>query len=108
MLFHELTGRETLMLVGAIKGVRPNRLREVILSLSLRLNLDPVLLDTRVADYDLGPRRKLAFALSLLGSPRVLVLEEPFHEIDPESQSQMTKIIAEKQNYTTVIISTSK
>ncbi len=73
------TGRECLTLAATLMGVPRSRVGEV---------LDQVHLDTsaarkRVGAYSLGMRQRLGIAAALLGSPQVLILDEPANGLDP-------------------------
>jgi len=77
-LFPTITGRENLRLLGAIDGIGPRRVDEV---------LGVVGLDERAGDlvqkYSLGMRQRLALAAALLKDPQLLILEEPANGLDP-------------------------
>ncbi len=51
--------------------------------------------DRRVAAYSGGMRRRLDLAMSLLGDPSVIFLDEPTTGLDPQSRIAMWKIIKE-------------
>lgn len=95
------------MLIGTVKGIPKSPLKKQIDELAYQLRLEKIL-NQLVMHYDIGARRKLSFALALLGNPRILILEQPFHEIDPESREQMKCILLEKKAHTTIVLSSSK
>jgi ABC-2 type transport system ATP-binding protein len=77
-----LTGHECLQIFAAAKDLRSvdedvNELAD-ILELSTRLS-------HRVQGYSLGMRQKLAILLALLGEPKLIVLDESFNGLDPQS-----------------------
>jgi len=49
--------------------------------------------DRRVATYSGGMRRRLDLAMSLLGTPSIIFLDEPTTGLDPQSRIMMWKII---------------
>lgn len=59
-----------------------------------RVGLDPR--DRRVyRKYSLGMRQKLGIAAAILGTPKVVVLDEPFNALDEESAVRIGKIVGE-------------
>ncbi|WP_345771239.1 ABC transporter ATP-binding protein [Geodermatophilus normandii] len=76
----DLTVRETVRLWGAtLTGARPEDEALAQVGLTGRA-------DVRVRSLSGGERRRLDLTLALLGSPRVVVLDEPTTGLDPESR----------------------
>jgi Cu-processing system ATP-binding protein len=80
VLYDNLTGAETLDFFARLKGVSraPNAalLERVGLTHAAR---------RRVREYSKGMRQRLGFAQALLGTPRILFLDEPTTGLDPEA-----------------------
>ncbi|MEE6257877.1 ABC transporter ATP-binding protein [Plantactinospora sonchi] len=74
------TGRETLRLSAQVMGVPQRRVDECL----DQVGLNAVAAKRRVRAYSLGMRQRLGLAQALLGSPRVLILDEPANGLDPE------------------------
>jgi ABC-2 type transport system ATP-binding protein len=53
-----------------------------------------------------GQRRRLALGQALLGSPALLVLDEPTTGMDPEQRASLRRVLAELARESTVILST--
>lgn len=61
---------------------------------------------TKVKHYSMGMKQRLGIALALLGSPDVLILDEPINGLDPQGIVEIRKLILElSQTGLTVIIS---
>src|SRR5690606_30351277 len=61
----------------------------------------------RVGGYSKGMRQRLALAQALLGSPRVLLFDEPTTGLDPASRLMFYEIVRElRNNGATVLLST--
>jgi ABC-2 type transport system ATP-binding protein len=77
-----LTGRQCLEVYAAAKGVR--EVDNAVLSLAKDFALE-TLLDQFVDTYSLGTRQKLAVLLALIGTPRLILLDEAFNGLDAAS-----------------------
>jgi ABC-2 type transport system ATP-binding protein len=89
-LFPTMTARENLLLLGAVDGIGPRRVDEV---------LGAVGLDDRAGDlvrkYSLGMRQRLALATALLKDPELLILDEPANGLDPAGIRHVRALIRE-------------
>ena len=89
-----LTGQENLQLMADLKRVSPADGKRVITELLERFDLtEPA--NKLVSTYSGGMRRKLDLAMTLVGSPRIIFLDEPTTGLDPRSRRTMWDIIRE-------------
>jgi len=89
LLYDELTAMENLRFFGALYGVNSDApLQEAI----RRVGLDPDLA-RRVGQYSQGMRQRLSLARAIFHSPELLLLDEPFSNVDPESASQIARLL---------------
>jgi len=77
-----LSGRQCLELFAGARGL-PG-IPEDTLALAQQLNFTPWL-ERDVQDYSLGTRQKLGILLGLIGSPPLVILDEPMNGLDPQS-----------------------
>ena len=90
--FWRLTGRQNLEFFGALHGLRGRSLRRRIDELCARLEIAEFA-DRRFDGYSSGMKQRVALARSLLGSPRLLFLDEPTRSLDPAAQKQTRALI---------------
>ncbi|XP_047612602.1 ATP-binding cassette sub-family A member 9-like isoform X2 [Phacochoerus africanus] len=91
-LWPSLTVKEHLEVFAAVKGLRTADAAVAIARLVDALKLqDQLKLPTKALSE--GIKRKLCFALSILGNPSVVLLDEPSTGMDPEGQQQMWQAI---------------
>ena len=86
-----LTGRENLHLIGELKRLSDFRKQADNLLSLINLENDA---DRRVSEYSGGMRRRLDIAMSLLGNPKVIFLDEPNTGLDPQNRIAMWDMIA--------------
>uniref|UniRef100_A0A667IMU7 ATP binding cassette subfamily A member 10 n=1 Tax=Lynx canadensis TaxID=61383 RepID=A0A667IMU7_LYNCA len=91
-LWPGLTGKDHLELYAAVKGMSK---QESALSTSRLVEAFKLQEQLKVPVKDLPQevKRKLCFALSVLGDPSVVLLDEPSTGVDPEGQQQMWQAI---------------
>lgn len=83
------TGRETLRIAATAMGVPLSRVDEVI----DLVGLSPKEARRRFGTYSLGMRQRLGIAQAFLGSPSVLVLDEPANGLDPQGIYWMRNLL---------------
>ncbi|XP_012517677.1 PREDICTED: ATP-binding cassette sub-family A member 8-like [Propithecus coquereli] len=91
-LWPSLTVREHLDAYAAVKGLRKGDAAVAISRLVDALKLQEQL-KAPVETLSEGIKRKLCFALSILGNPSVVLLDEPSTGMDPEGQQQLWQAI---------------
>jgi ABC-2 type transport system ATP-binding protein len=89
-----LTGQENLQLMADLKRVGAGEGRRVVTGLLKRFDLVESA-QKLVSTYSGGMRRKLDLAMTLVGSPQIIFLDEPTTGLDPRSRRTMWDIIRE-------------
>lgn len=92
VLWPKLKVKEHLELFAAVKGLSKGDATTTISKLVDALKLQEQL-KLPVKSLSEGIKRKLCFALSILGNPSVMLLDEPSTGMDPEGQLQMWEAI---------------
>ena len=82
-------GHEALAVSAQTMGVPAKRVAEVL----ELVGLDETAARKRVGQYSLGMRQRLGLAHALLGSPEVLILDEPANGLDPEGMRWMRGLL---------------
>ena len=104
-LFDRLTGAEMLEYAGLLRSMDPAVVKTRSSDLLHVLDLEQAS-DRVIADYSLGMTRKMALAVALLHSPRVLILDEPFGSLDPVNTQVVEEMLQRyRQGGGTVIFS---
>jgi ABC-2 type transport system ATP-binding protein len=99
-----LTGRENLELVARLRHVpEPRAVAERLLE---RFSLTDAA-NRRTATYSGGMRRRLDIAMSLIGDPPVVFLDEPTTGLDPQGRLEVWRAVEElARKGTTVLLTT--
>ncbi|MFW2332705.1 ABC transporter ATP-binding protein [Ilumatobacter sp.] len=92
--------------VGVLKGLDDTRRRRRSVFEALdRVGLAERV-GERVGDLSGGMRRRLVLSQTLLGSPTLLVLDEPGAGLDPDERLRLREVLAERRRTTTVLLAT--
>jgi ABC-2 type transport system ATP-binding protein len=99
-----LTGRENLIMIARLRHLQdPRQLADDLLK---RFGLTDAA-SRRVSTYSGGMRRRLDLAMSLVGKPQIIFLDEPTTGLDPEARIEVWKIVKElAEGGTTVFLTT--
>ena len=99
-----LTGRENLILIGKLRHI--NNPRKIATDLLMRFGLIEAA-DRPVGTYSGGMRRRLDISMSLIGSPKVVFLDEPTTGLDPEARIEVWKEVKQlSEKGTTIFLTT--
>lgn len=91
-LFDRLTGAQLLHYAGTLRGLGSKTVQIRSDELAEAFGLTDAL-GRLVSDYSAGMSKKIALAASLIHSPRLLILDEPFESVDPVSAENLTDIL---------------
>ncbi|QSO50747.1 ATP-binding cassette domain-containing protein [Alicyclobacillus curvatus] len=99
-----LTARENLVMMAKLRHLKnPRQVAEELLR---RFSLTDAA-NRKVSTYSGGMRRRLDIAMSLIGKPKVIFLDEPTTGLDPEARIEVWKIVKElADGGTTVFLTT--
>ncbi|MCL2153968.1 MAG: ATP-binding cassette domain-containing protein [Oscillospiraceae bacterium] len=100
-----LTGRENLILIAKLRGMQnPSEIADSLLD---RFDLDDAA-NNRAGTYSGGMKRKLDIAMSLIGNPAVIFLDEPTTGLDPEGRMEVWKTVKTLADGGTTILLTTQ
>ncbi|WP_284986694.1 ATP-binding cassette domain-containing protein [Arthrobacter sp. fls2-241-R2A-172] len=100
-----LTGKENLVLVAKLRHLKnPGRIADGLLA---QFNLSDAG-NRKVAAYSGGMRRRLDIAMSLIGDPKVIFLDEPTTGLDPEARLEVWHIVKKLANQGTTVLLTTQ
>ena len=90
LLYDEMSGMENLRYFARLYGIDNDEVCEQAIR---TVALDPTL--TRpVGQYSQGMRQRMSLARAILHDPKILLLDEPFSNVDAQSAREMVKLLA--------------
>lgn len=100
-----LTGRENLALIARLRHQRdPGAVADGLLARFALTDAG----DRRAGDYSGGMRRRLDIAMSLIGDPPVIFLDEPTTGLDPEARREVWATIRTLADHGTAVLLTTQ
>jgi ABC-2 type transport system ATP-binding protein len=100
-----LTGRENLVLVARLRHLKDTG--TIADDLLRRFSLTDAAA-RRVAAYSGGMRRRLDIAMSLIGNPPVIFLDEPTAGLDPQARIEVWQAVKELAGHGTTVLLTTQ
>lgn len=100
-----LTGRENLVMIAKLRHLKnPRHVADDLLN---RFGLLGAA-DRKTSTYSGGMRRRLDIAMSLIGDPQLIFLDEPTTGLDPEARIETWKIVKELAGAGTTVFLTTQ
>jgi ABC-type multidrug transport system ATPase subunit len=103
LIYDELSGMENLRFFAQLYGIHSD---ETLRKALEKVGLNPDLA-RRAGQYSQGMRQRLSLARAMFHSPSLLLLDEPFSNVDPESAGHIAQLLAGlRANGTTILLIT--
>src|SRR5215216_831875 len=100
-----LSGRENLMLVARLRHLKdPGTIADDLLE---RFALTDAAV-RKVSTYSGGMRRRLDIAMSLIGNPQIIFLDEPTAGLDPQARIEVWQVVKELAGHGTTVLLTTQ
>lgn len=99
----DLTAREFARHIAALKGLSLPAADRQFASISDAIGIHADI-NNRIATFSGGMRRRLIFAQAMLGTPELLVLDEPTSELDRDTAGRLISALIERSQNATVIM----
>lgn len=97
-----LSVRENLHLFGTFRGLSKNSINQFINFFGASLQMTDSL-DVLSRNLSGGQKRKLCVAISLIGNPSILLMDEPTSGVDVQARQLIWKVISSLSNTTAII-----
>ncbi len=102
-----LTPEEYFAFVGKAYDLSLTEMERGVAAYGTLLNGEVMGQKKLIRDFSIGNKRKIGIAAALAIRPKVLILDEPFANLDPSSQLKLVKILEElsSRRETTILVS---
>lgn len=94
LLYDEMSGMENLRYFAGLYGISDQEIDILCRKAIQAVKLDPDL-DRPVGQYSQGMRQRMSLARALLNNPKLLLLDEPFSNVDSRSAKEMVGLLGE-------------
>ncbi|KAI4374543.1 hypothetical protein MLD38_012525 [Melastoma candidum] len=107
LLWEALTGREHLLFYGRLKNLKAPALHQAVEESLKSVNLFyGGVADKPAGKYSGGMKRRLSVAISLIGDPKVVYMDEPSTGLDPASRNNLWNVVKRAKQDRVIILTT--
>ena len=102
-----LTAEEYFYFIGELRGMNKNEIDSFLVQFKEVFNDEILGKKKYLRDLSKGNQKKVGIVAALIGNPEVIILDEPFANLDPTTQIRLKKILRDltKNSNATVLIS---
>ncbi|UCD05503.1 MAG: ABC transporter ATP-binding protein, partial [candidate division WOR-3 bacterium] len=105
-IYPEVTAEHMLDHIAVLKGIHDKKeRRQLIIDLLHQTNLWE-LRRTRLGEFSGGTKQRFGIAQALIGSPQLIIVDEPTAGLDPQERNRFHNILSEIGEHVVVILST--
>jgi len=106
-LIDYLTPEEYFDFIGKTHRMSKGDISDFITAMSDFFNDEIIEKNKYIRDFSKGNQKKIGIAAALMGNPEILILDEPFTNLDPSSQLRLRKMLTElnEKRHITMLIS---
>lgn len=103
-----LTAEEYLMFIGELRGLSKTEVKAEIAQYESFFNGEVLNQRKYIRDFSKGNQKKIGIVATFLASPELIILDEPFANLDPTTQIRLKELVkAKKQNRDATILISS-
>lgn len=107
LLWESLTGREHLLFYGRLKNLKGDALKQAVEESLKSVNLFHGGVGDKISGkYSGGMKRRLSVAISLIGDPKVVYMDEPSTGLDPASRNNLWNVVRRAKQDRAIILTT--
>lgn len=104
-LYPHFTARRFLYYIAGLKGIPKKQAAEEVRRVAAMVNMTEFL-DKRLGTYSGGMKQRILIAQAVLGSPKILILDEPTAGLDPKERIRIRNLISQISMDRIVILAT--
>lgn len=104
-LYDSFTGRRFLSYMAALKEIPKLTMAEEVLRTATAVNLGDVL-DKKLSAYSGGMKQRILIAQALLGTPGLIVMDEPTAGLDPRERVRIRSLLKEIAGEKVILVAT--
>lgn len=105
ILFDDLTVEEHLLFFAIVRGIPRDRVRLEVVTLLQDVGLMSVS-DQLAVSLTSGLQRRLCTALAVIGNPKIVVLDEPTANMDPDGRREMWELLLKVRRHSAILLTT--
>ena len=105
ILWEELTAGEHMRMFCKLKGIPLDMVEDVTKDLLSKVGLLDVI-NARVSSFSGGMKRRLTVAMSVIGDPKIIFMDEPTTGMDPVSRREVWNLIHQLKKNKVIILTT--
>ena len=91
--------------MGTLKGISKDSLKSEIERVSKAVNLFNEL-DKKMGAYSGGMKQRILIAQAIMGSPKILIMDEPTAGLDPKERVRIRELLAEISSDKIILVAT--